>query len=131
MDILADYLPIIGCIALPAQKILIIMRVPIRKLDRGQLIQLYGPAHGKINEPENWIAFLACDDTDQALTNFTNTMLALIAESLCTQVKKQGKKRKFKKPMQQLMQQRENHSKKLKDEPVHSKLSEKVSNIRT
>ena len=64
------------------------MRVPIRKLDRGQLIQLYGPAHGKINEPENWIAFQACDDTDQAFTTFTNTMLALIAKSSCTQVKK-------------------------------------------
>ena len=54
-------------------------------------------------------------------------MLALIAESSCTQVKKQGKKHKFKKPMQQ----RENHSKKLKDEPFHSKLSEKFANIRT
>ena len=41
--------------------------------------------------------------------------------------KKAGQKFKFKKPMQQLMQQRENHSKKLEDEPIHSKLRSTIS----
>ena len=61
-------------------------------------------------------------------------MQALIAESSCTQVKKQGKKHKFKKPWMtqeifKVMQQRENYRKKVKDEPFNSKLSEKFSNI--
>ena len=56
-DLLADHLPIIGCIALPSHKNSSNHEstLTITKLDRGQL-------YGKINEPENWLAILACDD---------------------------------------------------------------------
>ena len=56
-DLLADHLPIIGCIALPSHKNSNNHErtLTIIKLDRGQL-------YGKINDPENSLAILACDD---------------------------------------------------------------------
>ena len=128
--LLADHLPIIGCIALPGHKNSNNHECTrtITKLDRDQL-------YGKINDPENWLEVLACDDPDQAFTKFTNSMQAFIADSSCTQVKKQGKKREFKKPWMthkifKLIQQRESYKKKVKDEPFNGKLSNKFTKFK-
>ena len=92
-NLLADHLPIIGCIALPGHKNSNNHECTrtITKLDRDQL-------YGKINDPENWLKVLACDDPDQAFTKFTNSMQAFIAESSCTQVKSRAKSVNSKSP---------------------------------
>ena len=92
-NLLADHLPIIGCIALPGHKNSNNHECTrtITKLDKDQL-------YGKTNDPENWLEVLACDDPDQVFTNFTTSMQAFIAKSSCTQVKSRAKSVNSKSP---------------------------------
>ena len=127
-DILADHLPIVGCIHLPKLHGKRSSSITVTKLDHDLLAN-------KINEPENWNEIYASDNPEQAFAFFANTMQKLVAQSSYSKQIKQGKKHTFKQPwmtkkLHKLIKKRDGLLRKIHDQPYNEKLEQKYKKHR-
>ena len=126
-DILADHLPIVGCIHLPKLHGKRSSSITVTKLDHDLLAN-------KINEPENWNEIYASDNPEQASAFFANTMQKLVAQSSYSKQIKQGRKNTFKQPwmtkkLHKFIKKCDGLFRKIHDQPYDEKLEQSIKSI--